>query len=77
MHRDERLPQLGALGADVLGQARAAVDPVRRHIKLDTAETDAQRLVFIIKHILDPLLARLASRGQALVAAVAQRAEHG
>ena len=49
---------------------RAAVDPVRRHITLDTAETDAQRLVFIIKHILDPLLARLASRGQALGALV-------
>ena len=45
---------------------RAAIDPVRRHLTFDSAETDAQRLVFIVKHILHPLLTRLTSRGQAL-----------
>jgi protein ImuB len=47
---------------------RPAAEPVRRHLILDTPEADAQRLVFTIKHILHPLLARLASRGQALAA---------
>jgi protein ImuB len=43
-----------------------AVEPVRRHLVLDTPEADAQRLLFVVKQILHPLLARLASRGQAL-----------
>ena len=47
---------------------RPAVDPVRRHLILDTSEADGQRLLFTVKHILHPLLARLASRGQALAA---------
>lgn len=47
---------------------RPAVDPVRRHLVLDTPETDAQRLLFVVKQILHPLLARLASRGEALAA---------
>lgn len=47
---------------------RPAIDPVRRHVMLDAPEADAQRLLFIVKHILHPLLARLASRGQALAA---------
>jgi protein ImuB len=45
-----------------------AVDPVRRHLLLDVPETDAQRLLFIIKHLLDQLLVRLVSRGHALAA---------
>ncbi|HEV2440870.1 MAG TPA: DNA polymerase Y family protein [bacterium] len=47
---------------------RPAIEPVRRHLVLDAPEADAQRLLFTVKHILDPLLARLASRGQALAA---------
>lgn len=43
-----------------------AVEPVRRHLVLDAPETDAQRLLFTIKHLLHPMLARLAVRGQAL-----------
>jgi protein ImuB len=45
---------------------RAVVDTVRRHVILDTPEGDAQRLLFLVKQILHPLLARLASRGEAL-----------
>jgi len=47
---------------------RPAIEPVHRHLILDAPEADAQRLLFIVKHILHPLLARLASRGQALAA---------
>src|SRR5579864_256492 len=47
---------------------RPAAEPVRRHLILDDPEDDAQRLLFIVKQILHPLLARLASRGQALAA---------
>ncbi len=47
---------------------RPATEPVRHHIVLDVPEADAQRLLFTVKHILHPLLARLASRGQALAA---------
>jgi len=43
-----------------------AVEPVRRHLVLDVPETDAQRLVFVLKQALHPLLARLAARGHAL-----------
>jgi protein ImuB len=45
-----------------------AVDRVRRHLALDVPETDAQRLVFVIKQLLDGLLSRLAARGHALAA---------
>ena len=47
---------------------RPATEPVRRHLMLDAPEADAQRLLFIVKHILHPLLVRLAARGQALAA---------
>lgn len=47
---------------------RPATEPVRRHLMLDAPEADAQRLLFTVKHILHPLLARLAVRGQALAA---------
>ena len=45
-----------------------AADPVRRHVVLDTPESDAQRLLFIVKQIVDPLLTMLALRGHALTA---------
>jgi protein ImuB len=45
---------------------RPAVEPIRRHVVLDTPDGDAQRLLFLVKQILHPLLARLASRGEAL-----------
>jgi protein ImuB len=45
-----------------------ASEPVRRHLMFDDPEDDAQRLLFIVKQALHPLLARLASRGQALAA---------
>jgi protein ImuB len=45
---------------------RAVVDRVRRHVILDTPEADAQRLLFLVKQTLHPLLARLALRGEAL-----------
>ena len=45
-----------------------ATEPVRRHLVLDAPESDAQRLLFAVKHVLHPLLARLAPRGQALAA---------
>ncbi|HEV2281589.1 MAG TPA: DNA polymerase Y family protein [bacterium] len=47
---------------------RPAIEPVRRHLILDDPEADAQRLLFMVKQVLHPLLARLASRGQALSA---------
>jgi len=47
---------------------RPATEPVRRHLTLGAPEADAQRLLFTVKHILHPLLARLAARGQALTA---------
>lgn len=56
----------GNLWAPLVPQA--AIDPVQRYLTFDSAETDAQRLVFIVKHILHPLLTRLALRGQALAA---------
>lgn len=72
------LERFGAVAARLHRQAsgdlwsplapRPAIEPVRRHLILDTPEADAQRLLFIVKHILHPLLARLASRGQALAA---------
>jgi protein ImuB len=43
-----------------------AMEPVRRHLVLEAPEADAQRLLFVVKQLLHPLLAGLASRGQAL-----------
>ncbi len=40
--------------------------PVRAAIDLDDAETDSERLLFLIKRMLHPLLATLAERGEAL-----------
>ncbi len=41
-------------------------EPLTRHADLDAAETDVHRLLFLIKHDLDPLLCRLATRQEAL-----------
>ncbi len=40
--------------------------PVRRRLALDAPETDAARCVFMLKRLLDPMLAELAARGEAL-----------
>jgi protein ImuB len=49
-------------------QPRPEHEPVRRALVLDVPETDSGRLLFLIKQLLDPLLATLAARGQALAA---------
>ena len=47
-------------------QPLSPVEPLTRHADLDAAETDVNRLLFLIKHDLDPLLIRLATRQEAL-----------
>lgn len=47
-------------------QPRPTVEPLARHLDLESPETDIHRLLFFIKHSLDPLLSTLASRQQAL-----------
>jgi protein ImuB len=42
------------------------VEPIARAIALDDAETDSERLLFLSKRLLHPLLAQLAERGEAL-----------
>ncbi len=44
------------------------VEPLTRHADLDASETDVHRLLFLIKHDLDPLLSMLATRQEALAA---------
>ncbi|HCE01975.1 MAG TPA: DNA repair nucleotidyltransferase [Acidobacteria bacterium] len=44
------------------------VEPLTRHTDLDTSETDVHRLLFLIKHDLDPLVSKLATRQEALAA---------
>jgi len=56
----------GDLWAPLMPQP--AAEPVRRHLILDAPEGDAQRLLFVVKQILHPLLAQLASGGLALAA---------
>ena len=41
-------------------------EPVRQKLLLDDPETDAARLLFLMKRLLHPLLTRLAGRGEAL-----------
>ena len=43
-------------------------EPLTRHADLDASETDVHRLLFLIKHDLDPLLSQLATRQEALAA---------
>jgi len=47
---------------------RAPEEPVRQKFLLDNPESDATRLLFLIKQMLHPLLAALAERHQALAA---------
>lgn len=47
-------------------QPTPAAEPIQKRLVLDDAETDVARLTFLIKLLLDPLLAALAVRGEAL-----------
>lgn len=47
-------------------QPWAAREPVRRHLVLDAPEIDTARCVFVLKRLLDPMLAALAARGETL-----------
>jgi protein ImuB len=49
-------------------EPQAPAEPARQKYVLDDAESDTTRLLFLIKQLLHPLLATLASRHQALVA---------
>jgi protein ImuB len=49
-------------------EPEAPAEPARQKYILDDAENDTTRLLFLIKQLLHPLLATLASRHQALVA---------
>lgn len=46
----------------------AAAEPLRREVDIDYRETDLERLLFLVKRLLDELLAVLADRAQALSA---------
>jgi len=79
-----RLPDVGLLerfGTDAYrlhqmaaGEQRTALrpsvepNPVRRRLALDAPEPDLARCLFVFKHLLDPMLATLAARGEALAA---------
>ncbi len=47
-------------------QPRAAVDPLESSLDLDDADADVDSLLFFFKRLLDPLLGKLASRGEEL-----------
>jgi protein ImuB len=47
-------------------QPTPEIEPVRRALPLDDAEEDLERLLFLVKRLLHPLLAVLAARGWAL-----------
>ncbi len=49
-------------------QPQVPPDPIQRSVLLDDPENDASGLLFLIKRLLHPMLAALASRGQALAA---------
>ncbi len=63
-----RLHRLAAGALWMPLQPRPEHEPIRRTLVLDAPDTDSGRLLFLIKQLLDPLLATLADRGQALVA---------
>ena len=63
-----RLHRLAAGDLALPLQPQPAVEPLTRHLDLDAPETDVHRLLFRIKHALDPLLGALAARQQALTA---------
>lgn len=45
---------------------QAPVEPIVEHVDLDDAESNAERLLFLVKRMLTPLLAALAARHEAL-----------
>ena len=47
-------------------QPAPAVEPLARHLDLDAPETGVQRLLFLVKQALDPLLGVMAARQEAL-----------
>lgn len=47
-------------------QPAAAEEPIREHAELDYPEADLERLLFVVKRLLDPALAKLAARRHAL-----------
>jgi protein ImuB len=47
-------------------QPSAPEDPVRQKLLLDDPETDAARLLFLVKRLLHPMLTTLAARGEAI-----------
>jgi protein ImuB len=49
-------------------QPQVPPDPIQRSVLLDNPQIDASGLLFLIKRLLHPVLAALASRGQALAA---------
>ncbi len=63
-----RLHRMAAGGLWIPLQPQVPPDPIRRSALLDDPENDASGLLFLIKRLLHPLLAALASRGQALAA---------
>ena len=47
-------------------QPAPSVEPLARHLDLDAPETEVQRLLFLVKRALDPLLGVMAARQEAL-----------
>jgi protein ImuB len=63
-----RLHRLAAGTLWIPLQPRPEHEPIRRALVLDAPDADSGRLLFLIKQLLDPLLASLAQLGQALAA---------
>lgn len=49
-------------------QPQEPLEPLEGWLELETAENDITRLLFLVKELLDPLLARLVARGEAAAA---------
>ena len=47
-------------------QPQPVTEPMERHTDLEAPEPDAERLLFLIKQLLDPLMKGLTSKGEAL-----------
>ncbi len=62
----QRLHQLATGARDEPLTPTAAEEPLQLHVDFDEPVADRDALLFFVKQLLDPLLARLASRGQAL-----------
>ena len=64
----ERLHRMATGNCDLPPQSQAEAQPIAVTADLEPAERDSERLVFRIKHHLDPLLAQTAACGRALAA---------